>query len=140
MIVSRYHDISCGHRIYGHPGKCSMLHGHNYRIHFHCAGDITHTGMVIDFSIIKATLCEFLEKMWDHRMLIWKEDPILEDLKKVSDKYNSIGSVVAVPFNPTAENMAQHLLDVIGPMLLPENVELVRVVVEETRKCAAEAA
>lgn len=27
-----YHDISCGHRVYGHESKCAHLHGHNYRI------------------------------------------------------------------------------------------------------------
>jgi 6-pyruvoyltetrahydropterin/6-carboxytetrahydropterin synthase len=34
IIASRYHDISCGHRVYGHESKCAHLHGHNYRVHF----------------------------------------------------------------------------------------------------------
>lgn len=137
MIVSRYHDFSCGHRIYGHPGKCAMLHGHNYRVHFECAGEILHIGMVVDFSVMKATLCEYLEKVWDHRMLIWEDDPMLEELKTLCDKHSSIGSVVSVPFNPTAENIAQYLLTEIGPLVLPPTIKLVRVIVEETRKCSA---
>jgi 6-pyruvoyltetrahydropterin/6-carboxytetrahydropterin synthase len=37
ITANRYHDISCGHRVVGHEGKCRHLHGHNYRIHFVCA-------------------------------------------------------------------------------------------------------
>jgi len=136
MIVTRYHDISCGHRIVGHPGKCRLIHGHNYRIHFHCEGDIAHLGMVVDFGVIKATMCEWLEKNWDHKLLLWNEDPILDDLKSIVDKYDTMGSVETVSFNPTAENMAQYLLE-LGPILLPGSVKLKSVLVEETRKCSA---
>jgi 6-pyruvoyltetrahydropterin/6-carboxytetrahydropterin synthase len=37
--VHRYHDISCGHRVHGHEGKCRHLHGHNYRVHFTCIAE-----------------------------------------------------------------------------------------------------
>jgi 6-pyruvoyltetrahydropterin/6-carboxytetrahydropterin synthase len=47
-------------------------------------------------------------------------------------------TVVAVPFNPTVENMAFYLLKHIGPIqLMNTGVKLVRVVLEETRKCSA---
>ena len=59
-------------------------------------------------------------------------DPWLERLRAVDP------SVVAVPFNPTAEHMAQHLLNVVGPELLDyASVELIRVQIDETRKCSA---
>jgi hypothetical protein len=49
-------------------------------------------------------------------------------------------SIVFVPFNPTAENMARYLLEVIGPQqLVGTGVGLVSVTVEETRKCSASA-
>ena len=47
-------------------------------------------------------------------------------------------SIIRVPFNPTAENMAEHLLHVVGPQQLRgSGVKLIRVRVEETRKCSA---
>ena len=131
MIVSRYHDISCGHVVSGHTGKCGNLHGHNYRIYFHCAGLVSGDGMVIDFADIKSGLCGWLESNWDHRFLVWDRDPIYADLKKID------GTVCGVPFNPTAENMAQYLIDVVGPMALPSGITLQSVVVDETRKCSA---
>lgn len=132
--ASRYHDISCGHRVYGHEGKCRFLHGHNYRIHFDViADDLDAVGRVIDFSVIKTHLCDWLEQRWDHRFLIWQEDPLSRYLLDIDKE------VVLVPFNPTAENMAAFLL-MLGHTLLPNNlVRLRRVRVEETRKCSAEA-
>ena len=130
----RYHDISCGHRVHGHESVCKNLHGHNYRITFTCRGELDGVGRVIDFAIIKSTLCEWLESAWDHRMLIWQFDPLLDKLREIDS------SVVCVPFNPTAENMASHLLVVVGPSLLSSSgVTLAAVKVEETRKCAATA-
>lgn len=127
----RYHDISTGHRVYGHESKCAHLHGHNYRIHFTCeADDLDPVGRVIDFSVIKSALCMWVELVWDHKFLLWEEDPMLETLKALDPE-----GVVSVPFNPTAENMAKYLVDVVGPMALPSHVRLTEVVIEETMKC-----
>ena len=138
ITASRYHDFSCGHRVHGHESKCAHLHGHNYRVHFTVrpvvALDVV--GRVLDFSVVKARLCEWLEVHWDHRFLIWEQDPWYADLKLL----DPVG-VVGVPFNPTAELMAQWLLQVVGPAeLVGTGTVLVSVTVEETRKCAATAA
>lgn len=133
IIAERYHDISCGHRVVNHEGKCQHLHGHNYRIHFRVeATELDSLGRVIDFSIIKSTLCEWLEVNWDHRFLLWSEDPFLEHLKALTPE-----SLVVVPFNPTAEKMALYLLTEVAPRLLaPYNCQLISCCIEETRKCS----
>lgn len=129
----RYHDISCGHRVVGHESKCKHLHGHNYRIHLFCEATLDDVGRVIDFSVIKDRLCMWLEKAWDHKTLIWAMDPWLNALKGMDP-----GGVQQVPFNPTAENIAQFLVQSVGPnQLVGTGVKLVKVVVEETRKCSA---
>lgn len=129
----RYHDISCGHRVFGHESKCAHLHGHNYRIHFTLEGELDKVGRVLDFSVIKSVLCQWLEEEWDHKFLIWKDDEVaylLLDIDKTG--------VILVPFNPTAENMAKHLVEVVGPRLLGgRGVRLTDVKVEETAKCHA---
>jgi 6-pyruvoyltetrahydropterin/6-carboxytetrahydropterin synthase len=135
--VSRYHDISCGHRVVGHEHKCRFLHGHNYRIHFHCRNKLNKSlddvGRVVDFSIINSKLCEWLESHWDHRMLIWNEDPMLLSLQQL-DKT----SIAVVPFNPTAENLAKHLVEVVAPeQFNNSDIEIYQVDIEETRKCSA---
>lgn len=132
-IIERYHDISCGHRVYKHEGKCKYLHGHNYRFRFFCeAPKLDSLGRVIDFEEIKTRLCNWLEINFDHRMLIWSEDPIFKELEKIDL------AVLAVPFNPTAENLAEYMVTKIGPQELKDTgITLVKCTVDETAKCSA---
>lgn len=131
--ASRYHDFSTGHRVYGHESKCAHLHGHNYRIHFDVEADeLDSVGRVLDFSVIASTLCQWLEDNWDHKFLVWENDPFMETLTSIDPK----GTVVT-EFNPTAENMGLHLVNVVGPKQLSGTGCVLRnVTIEETRKCS----
>ena len=135
ITATRYHDFSTGHRVYGHESKCAHLHGHNYRIYLTVEADQLDTvGRVMDFSVIKDKFVIWLEVNWDHKFLIWEKDPFAPTLKELDPE----GTVV-VGFNPTAENMGQYLINVIGPQQLAgTNVKLVKVNIEETRKCSVE--
>lgn len=129
----RYHDISVGHRVHGHESKCAHLHGHNYRIHFTVEAGLDSIGRVMDFSVIKEKLCMWLEDTWDHKFLVWMHDPVAAVLWAT----DPVG-VVPVIFNPTAENMAEYLVKVVGPQQLEgTEVVLTKVIIEETRKCSA---
>ena len=149
ITAERYHDISAGHRVVGHESKCRHLHGHNYRIHFVCQAladtdPLDGLGRVVDFGVIKERLCMWVESNWDHKFLAWEKDTLLlamqlscgpganhEEVKMCDD------SIVYVPFNPTAENMAKYLVEVVGPQQLSGLwVELVTVRIEETAKCS----
>lgn len=159
--VIRSHEICAGHRVVGHESKCRHLHGHNYKFHFKVAPKkgsqemnsilLDDVGRVIDFSVVKTTLCQWLEDNWDHKFLHWEKDLLIDGLKNlVSQDWKmssrpSISeldgdaffhSLVALPFNPTAENLAAYMVDVIGPQLLDEHgVQLVECTIEETSKC-----
>jgi 6-pyruvoyltetrahydropterin/6-carboxytetrahydropterin synthase len=134
ITAERFHDISCGHRVSGHESKCKYLHGHNYRIHFVVAApELDKIGRVMDFSVIKSKLCMWLEDNWDHKTLIWEKDPLLNDLLKITGE-----SIVTTTFNPTAENMAMHLVNNIAIKQLEDTgCVLIECRVEETRKCLA---
>ncbi|EFX9262109.1 6-carboxytetrahydropterin synthase [Shigella sonnei] len=160
--VIRSHEICAGHRVVGHESKCRHLHGHNYKFHFkvapkHGCGKVVtrgklvedgldSVGRVIDFNVVKTTLCQWLEDNWDHKFLHWSRDNLIDALKIAAsrpscpleheDHEHFLGSLVALPFNPTAENLAAYMVDVIGPQLLDEHgVELVECTIEETSKC-----
>jgi 6-pyruvoyltetrahydropterin/6-carboxytetrahydropterin synthase len=135
ITANRYHDISCGHRVYGHESKCAHLHGHNYRVHFTVAPEegLDNIGRVLDFSVIKTLLAMWLEDNYDHKFLVWEKDPILQQLLQIDPK-----GIVAVSYNPTAENIAKHLVEVIAPIQLKDTgCKLMACTVEETRKCSA---
>lgn len=156
--ASRYQDFSYGHRVVGHENKCRHLHGHNGRVHFHCQAErcvspLDQVGRVIDFGEIKSRLCMWIENNWDHKFLAWKEDRLMSGIIDLLDMDENNGapytvttendvmfrdSLVFLPFNPTAENMAEYLVNVIGPQQLQgTGIVLVEVVIEETAKCHA---
>lgn len=142
--VTRYHDFCMGHRVVGHEGKCRFLHGHNYRAHFTLiprADQLDKLGRVIDFGVIKELICQWIEDNWDHKTLLWDEDPLLKliaNLRSRSTAPDLTYSFIFVPFNPTAENIARHLVEIICPNLLRGKPVMVKSVkLEETRKCSA---
>lgn len=139
ITASRYHDFSAGHRVHGHESKCAHLHGHNYRVHFTVrpvvGAGLDQVGRVLDFSVIKDRLCNWLEDNWDHRFLVWSQDPLAGELVVMDPD-----GVVVLPFNPTAERMAQWLVNVVGPAQLQgTGCMLQSVTVDETAKCSATA-
>lgn len=133
LTANRYHDISCGHRVHQHESKCAHLHGHNYRFHFSVkAPSLDSVGRVMDFSVIKEKLCMWLEDNWDHKFLLWEDDPLVPVLQSADPE-----GLVIVPFNPTAENMALYILNIVAPAALHgTEVVLTEVTIEETRKCS----
>lgn len=139
--AERYHDISCGHRVHNQGSKCEEPHGHNYRVHFTCvaAGGLDNVGRVIDFSDMKKRLCMWLEDNWDHKFLAWVHDPVMAEVSLATQHIPHFKSgIVWVPFNPTAENMAEHLVKVVGPeQLVGTGILLKHCRIDETRKCSA---
>ena len=133
--IKRTHEICAGHRVYGHESKCAHLHGHAYVFDLVCEapGGLDHLGRVIDFGVIKSRLCSWLEDHWDHRMLLWEQDPACHSLRLIDPE-----AVVPLPLNPTAENLASMFVMAIAPeLLLGTGVVLTECTVHETSKCSA---
>jgi 6-pyruvoyltetrahydropterin/6-carboxytetrahydropterin synthase len=133
FIVTRKHEIHCGHRVVGHEGKCQNLHGHSYVFYLKCKSEsLDELGRVIDFGVIKQSLCQWLDDNWDHKLILWEHDPWLINLLAIDS------SIVTLPYNPTAENLARYLVEVIGPKVFAHYpISLCEVIVEETSKCSA---
>ena len=94
---------------------------------------------MIDFGVIKSILCEWLENEWDHKFLLWQQDPLTDFIENV-DMKPYLESFVLVPFNPTAENIAKYLVEEVAPYLFEKaglDVKLTKLKIEETRKCSA---
>lgn len=136
LYVERYHDFSFGHRVVGEP-PCHQPHGHNARVTFTVSsttGSRNKLGQVVGFKILKTGLCQWLEDNWDHRFLVKNDDPIIQRLQ--GEEFG----LIALPFQPSAENLAEYLLKEVGPKILSEGLILTHVHFQETRKCAVIAA
>ena len=80
-------EFSASHILRGHPGPCSRLHGHNWKVEVMVCGDyLEKNGLLLDFSVVKRVLRAVLDTM-DHKFL---ND--LPDFHKM---------------NPTSENIAK---------------------------------
>lgn len=134
--VRKIHFCS-GHRVLNHESKCANAHGHNYVLWLYAESDnLDSIGRVIDFSILKERMGNWIEKHWDHTFLIYKLD---EKLLAVKETLQENKPVFICDFNPTAENMAQYLLDVISPNLFHDSgVKITKIELYETENCKVE--
>jgi 6-pyruvoyltetrahydropterin/6-carboxytetrahydropterin synthase len=134
------HWINTSHRLVNHPGKCCNIHGHNYKITLVMKADhLNALGMVEDFGDIKSTFGKWLDSNWDHRVLLWEDDPLLQLIPLSALK---VYGAVLVPFNPTAENMAHFLLynqPWAKQLYAQRGKKVIAVQVEETPNCTATA-
>jgi queuosine biosynthesis protein QueD len=116
-------EFSAAHSLKGYDGPCAGLHGHNYRVVIHIAGEeLDKRGMLLDFREIKA-ICESAVSELDHKHL--------NDLPMFTEQ------------NPTAENIARHIFRHVAgaiadlPGLGERKLWVVRVAVYESAKSGA---
>ena len=133
--VRKFH-FCAGHRVHMHESKCANLHGHNYILYvFAEAPELDALGRVIDFSILKSRIEPWIDANWDHTFLIFDQDLEMLELEKIAPKNRPW---YLCPFNPTAENMAIHLMrDILPRLLQGTSVKIARVELEETQNCRA---
>lgn len=132
-------QFCAGHRVHRHESKCRHMHGHNYVVFFHAESEsgLDALGRVIDFGVLKERLMPWIDANWDHGMIVWREDA--EAIAAVRTLGDS--KLFLLPTNPTAENMALHLLHEVAPRVLDgTGVTVKKVVLWETENCYAEAA
>lgn len=139
---SRKIHFCSGHRILNHESKCANVHGHNYIawVEAEAQSDdnaLDSLGRVIDFSVLKEKVGGWIDKNWDHTMIIYRQDTELVEMAGLLSKNKP---VFICDFNPTAENMADYILRVVGPKTLAgTGVHLTKVILYETENCYAEA-
>ena len=139
LSLIRQLKFCAGHRLYQHESKCAFFHGHNYRVDIEVMGrnggtEVDSVGRIVDFSKIKERMLGWLNENWDHAFLLFKEDAnALAAIQMVQPtKY------FVMPSNPTAENMARYLLEVVAPLVLDDlGVVARRVIVWETDESCA---
>lgn len=112
--VTRSISFCYGHRLLAYDGPCMHLHGHNARAVITLeAADLDHRGMVVDFIDIKQAVKEWIDSELDHTMLLHEDDPFLQVMQAHNER------VRAVPFNPTAENIARMIFERVQELGLP---------------------
>lgn len=136
--ICRKFRIDAGHRVYKHEGKCASLHGHSYEFWVYVTKEkLDPLSRIVDYSVLKETIGQWLEDHWDHAMLLCLDDPIILHWAPggafAGQKYYALHQ------NPTAENLARTLLEIASDLLHSKELRVERVVCWETPNCMAEA-
>ena len=101
MIRTRV-KFEAAHRQLGDKGKCGFLHGHRWMGEIEIDGKINDIGYIVDFKELK----EIVEPM-DHAVILNEDDKLVNILREHKQK------VYTLYGNPTCENLANHILDII---------------------------
>jgi 6-pyruvoyltetrahydropterin/6-carboxytetrahydropterin synthase len=126
--VTREIDFCYGHRLLNYDGKCKHLHGHNGRAVITLESDqLDARGMVVDFSDIKRLVSNWIDENLDHRMILQRDDPAVEVLRKLGEP------MYLIDVNPTAENIAR----LIYEQAARQNIPIVECRLWETPHCFA---
>ena len=124
-----------GHRVMRHESKCATLHGHNGVVWVHATPleGLDGLGRVIDFSVLKEEVGGWIEKFWDHTMILFKDDQETIGLCQKAPAYKEL---FILDTNPTAENLAHYLLHVVCPQVLKgKGVVVHKITFWETENC-----
>ena len=137
--------FSAGHRVVGHEGCCAVPHGHNYHawITAEPINGLDSVGRVVDFGSIKQKVGEWINRNWDHAMILNRNDWVGRCMMTAYDeaaepRNEPLSKVFYLDSNPTAENLATYLLEVVCPRVLDgAGVNVVEVKLHETHNCYA---
>ncbi|MGL4943378.1 MAG: 6-pyruvoyl trahydropterin synthase family protein [Thermoguttaceae bacterium] len=125
--LTREFEFCYGHRLASHAGRCRNLHGHNATVHVTLRQEsLSPDGMVIDFGHLKKLVGDWIDATLDHKTLLAATDPLADVLASHGE------AVVALPFAPTAENLARF----ISESLRDAGVPVYSVTFWETPRCS----
>jgi 6-pyruvoyltetrahydropterin/6-carboxytetrahydropterin synthase len=95
-----------GHRLMNYKGKCRQLHGHNAKAVITVASnELDELGMVTDFSLLRRQIGDWVDRTLDHKMILFKGDPLVPVLREMGDP------VLAIDDHPTTENLAKLIFE-----------------------------
>lgn len=133
MECTRKFAFDAAHRILGYQGKCYKLHGHRYEL------EITFTaktqddlGILFDFAIMKEIFGKWIDDNFDHNAILAIGDKELGDfITKTTQQ-----KIYYIEQNPTAENIAKHLMyDIFPGLLEPYETSITKLTLYETPNC-----
>jgi len=104
--------FSGAHMLRGYAGKCGNLHGHNWKVVVTAGSEqLDHVGMALDFAVLKSETRAILDQV-DHTYL------------------NEVFPFTEL--NPTAENIAKWVWEMLVKHLDVANIVVMRVSVWES--------
>lgn len=134
LRLTKEFAFEMAHALTGYDGKCSNLHGHNYRLFVTVEGEpiadpnSAQKGMVVDFGELKRIVEQTIVEPFDHALVISADSPFNTGLPT---------KTMVVDFQPTSENLLMHFAQLLEGKL-PANAKLYSMKLYETETSCAE--
>lgn len=107
--ITKEFTFESAHYLNEYEGECANLHGHTYKLLVTVKGTVNEIGMVMDFKELKEIVKNEVINRLDHKCL------------------NHV-----VPFNPTAENLAMWIYDILSERINCDRYYVKKVELYET--------
>jgi len=106
--VSKRIEFCYGHRLMDYGGVCRHPHGHNATAEIEIRTDtLDERNMVADFSDIKRIVKDWIDREFDHKMILRHDDPLVKPLQQLGEP------VFLASANPTVEHIAKLIFDFV---------------------------
>lgn len=131
MSVRIYKEVyfEASHRLMHYSGKCSRLHGHQWRVEFWIEGEVPEdTKILVDYNLIKRVVDRY-----DHQVILNREDPMTECISRFQE-------VITTDGDPTSELIAARLVMELGDRCSEDGItaRVMKCRVWESTSCYAE--
>ena len=126
--VSKRIEFCYGHRLMDYGGICRHPHGHNATAEIEVRTDaLDERNMVADFGDIKRIVKDWIDREFDHKMILRHDDPLVKPLQQLGEP------VFISAANPTVEHIAKLIFDFVKS----QGLDVVSVRVWETPSSSA---
>lgn len=128
IVISKSFMFEASHVLPRHPGKCSRLHGHSWKLNVEVKGPVCkETGFVMDYAELKALVQMHVVDLVDHQHLGCGG--------AVTGSNNSLSiSPFGLEFYPSSENLVVAIARILQPLIpeLQKGAHLYAVSLDET--------
>lgn len=137
--ITKEFKFEMAHALLGYDGPCRNVHGHSYELKVTAIGQpITEKnhpklGMVMDFGDLKRIVKQHIIDVFDHALVLNAAMPS----HLTSQLNDSFDKVILLDYQPTSELMVIDFANRVR-MHLPQDIELVSVMLRETASSYAE--
>ncbi|MDD2479595.1 MAG: 6-carboxytetrahydropterin synthase QueD [Victivallaceae bacterium] len=115
--IDTVRSFAAAHQLRGYQGDCSILHGHTWKVKVVLqASELDEIGIAVDFRKLKKVMDEVLEE-FDHTNIAE-----LERFREI---------------NPTSENIAKTIYQLVSEKMNSKTVKVARVKVYESPETSA---
>lgn len=123
-LIEKIFRFDAGHRALGFDYKKEeTIHGHTWRlvVTIEARHELDALSTIFDTNELAVVVKPMIDEV-DHSFIMWAEDPILAEFRKVCALAGVEDKLFVVDFNPTLEGLAKYFHERIAKELAPVDV------------------